>query len=350
MTGRRGRQEVAVALRLARSASRWRAPVREPAHAHDGSRPFAPFRGPFKSSCAQIDIVLEESPRFWTADVGARKSAAMGGNTRSRLARRAPLGTWLLLATLLGCSRSSLGLWPGGFAGDAGGASDETDGDLSPGVDGSKEGTGVSPEAATQSDAADDGSATNDAGYDPPSTVASALQLNAAHDGTIDDPLLVGPLVRLWSVSLPQRSSYPIVARDTVVVVTSNGADGSQAQLWAFHGHTGAPAWGPINLGARPTELGGRVWGGHIRERPRLHDGDRRHRSRVRHRHRRHHLGRPPVCAMAVRRQPTGASSTRRVPPTQAKGSLGSDEDRPSIVWQAAATADSRQYRGAIRR
>jgi outer membrane protein assembly factor BamB len=75
------------------------------------------------------------------------------------------------------------------------------------------------------------------------------LQINAAHDGTIDDPLLVGPLARLWSVTLPEWTSYPIIARDIVVVVTATGGDGSQAQMWAFHGHTGVPAWGPINLG-----------------------------------------------------------------------------------------------------
>jgi hypothetical protein len=91
-----------------------------------------------------------------------------------------------------------------------------------------------------------DGSSMEDGAADPPATVSSALQIDPAHDGTIDDPLLIGPLTRLWSVTLPGPVSYPIIARDIVVVVTSS-SDGA-AQLLAFHGHTGVPAWGPIVL------------------------------------------------------------------------------------------------------
>ena len=125
---------------------------------------------------------------------------------------------------------------------------------------------GDASKTAEPTDGSSDGAAPDAAGLDPPGTVASALQIDPAHDGVIDDPLLVGPLHRLWSVALPERIAYPVIARDLVVVVTYNADDG--AHLSAFHGHTGVPAWGPIRLGASggpaglaaPTYEAGRIF------------------------------------------------------------------------------------------
>ncbi len=186
-----------------------------------------------------------------------------------------------------------------------------------------------------------DGSPAWDAGVDPPATVASALQIDPAHDGTIDDPLLVGPLRRLWSVTLPALVSYPIIARDLIVVVTARFD--SQAQLVAFHGHTGARAWGPIDLGSGPTGLG--VYGAATYENGRIYTSEEDGVVRA--------FDVATGTPLWTTSWPASSSSLEGCPPTAYRGVvyvegtsgtsgglLAIDEASGKLLWQSAGEGD----------
>jgi outer membrane protein assembly factor BamB len=99
--------------------------------------------------------------------------------------------------------------------------------------------------------------------------MATAYQLNPAHDGGMQLPSLQPPLRLRWRANLGQIVSYPLIARDKVFVTVSNGAGSigspSNAKLWALNTGTGAPAWGPFDLfgplgSAHATYDAGRVF------------------------------------------------------------------------------------------
>ena len=90
--------------------------------------------------------------------------------------------------------------------------------------------------------------------------VASAIQVNAAHTGSIDDPALAGPIVRTWDVNVEGSPSYPLIARGLVYFAVR---DGPAAGVEALDRRTGAKVWGPIDFGggtAGPVYEAGRVF------------------------------------------------------------------------------------------
>ena len=70
----------------------------------------------------------------------------------------------------------------------------------------------------------------------PAADEATAVQLDATHDGSIADAGLTPPLAQAWSVSLPHAASYPLVAEGMVFVLTGN-------TLFALNQATGATVW-----------------------------------------------------------------------------------------------------------
>jgi outer membrane protein assembly factor BamB len=75
-----------------------------------------------------------------------------------------------------------------------------------------------------------------------------AYQVNAAHSGNLADKSLKPPLQKLWALDLGGRVSYPLVVDNTVYVAVANtGSNGTR--LYARNGLTGAPVWGPVDLG-----------------------------------------------------------------------------------------------------
>jgi outer membrane protein assembly factor BamB len=102
-----------------------------------------------------------------------------------------------------------------------------------------------------------------DAGYAPdPGPQSGALQIDSAHTGFSDDPLLTGDVTRWWTKSLGGASSFPLIAHGKVIAtwVTKD----KHGSLQAFEAATGASAWGPVDLGdsdiSNSAYDGGRVF------------------------------------------------------------------------------------------
>jgi outer membrane protein assembly factor BamB len=97
---------------------------------------------------------------------------------------------------------------------------------------------------------ADDASAGHDdgdaAGASGSSSAASTdfttFLANPAHNDVVADPALVAPLNRLWTVSVGQPVSYPLVVGN-LVYVTASSTQTAHARILAFERATGAPAW-----------------------------------------------------------------------------------------------------------
>jgi outer membrane protein assembly factor BamB len=94
------------------------------------------------------------------------------------------------------------------------------------------------------------------------STDFTTFLANPAHTDSVDDGVLVPPLRRLWTVSLGQPVSYPLVVGD-LVYVTASATQAAHARVLAFDRASGAPAWradlGTASAGNLAYE-GGRVF------------------------------------------------------------------------------------------
>ena len=64
--------------------------------------------------------------------------------------------------------------------------------------------------------------ANGDAALASPATQSVAFQQNAGHDGHIADAAIATPLQELWSRTLPERISHPVIVNGTVYVTTTN--------------------------------------------------------------------------------------------------------------------------------
>ncbi len=127
-----------------------------------------------------------------------------------------------------------------------------------------------SGEAGTRDEGADDAAATlngidaADANGSPgtTSTDFTTFLANPAHNDVVLDPALVAPLSRLWTASVGQPVSYPLVV-DDLVYVTASSTQTAHARILAFQRATGAPAWS-ADLGTADTGYlvydGGRVF------------------------------------------------------------------------------------------
>jgi outer membrane protein assembly factor BamB len=89
-----------------------------------------------------------------------------------------------------------------------------------------------------------DGSAGDGTGKDP--SIASSYLINPAHTGYVDTPSLVPPLTKLWEHDFGRGSSYALIVKGLVYVITGIVTPGFG--LTAFDARTGATVWGPINL------------------------------------------------------------------------------------------------------
>ena len=75
-----------------------------------------------------------------------------------------------------------------------------------------------------------------------PATQSVAFQQNASHDGFIADAAIATPLQELWSITLPERISNPLIVNGTVYVTTVNLSTG-ETTLHARDQATGAARW-----------------------------------------------------------------------------------------------------------
>lgn len=88
--------------------------------------------------------------------------------------------------------------------------------------------------------------AANAASASGSSTMATAYQVNAQHNGRQTDTI-APPLSLKWTTTLAGKASYPLIAGGQVFItaITSQG----EGLLYAFNLSTGQAAWGPIDLG-----------------------------------------------------------------------------------------------------
>ncbi len=82
----------------------------------------------------------------------------------------------------------------------------------------------------------------------PTGAPAVAYHVNPLHTGAQAADSLTGNLQARWTKDLGGNVSYPVVAEGKVFVTVAN-ASGYGTKLHALDLATGAPAWGPIDLG-----------------------------------------------------------------------------------------------------
>jgi outer membrane protein assembly factor BamB len=87
-----------------------------------------------------------------------------------------------------------------------------------------------------------DATADADTSLNTTGTEFTTFLANAAHSDAVDDTTLVPPLTRLWTKSLGQPISYPLVV-DNLVFATTNANQVAHASVLAFERATGAVAW-----------------------------------------------------------------------------------------------------------
>lgn len=118
-----------------------------------------------------------------------------------------------------------------------GGTLDGDVGDATDAADASSEVAPCQGQVDAEADAPTDGA-----------SVAVAYQINPAHTGVQPNDTLTIALMKRWTVTFPGPVSYPLVAGGRVFV-TAVGM-GSEADLYAVDERTGAPVWGPVDLGS----------------------------------------------------------------------------------------------------
>ena len=91
---------------------------------------------------------------------------------------------------------------------------------------------------------------------------SSASGINPAHTSSSDDPSLGGAATIAWTYDFDGKLAYPLIAHGKLVATYVSAQ--KHAFVQAFDAKTGAPAWGPVDIG--PTDIasstydGGRVF------------------------------------------------------------------------------------------
>jgi outer membrane protein assembly factor BamB len=156
---------------------------------------------------------------------------------------------WLLLAWPAGCSRTNLDELETPVPFDAGGAPLDGAGAPSPSdasVAGESRPDVAAPDAEPLEVSTPSGPGT---GPLPDPSICSSYLINPAHTGSIEDPTLTPPLVRVWKVDFSQPVSYPLIAGGLVYVVVAGAYPSGDSSLVALDAQTGAGAWGPAYIG-----------------------------------------------------------------------------------------------------
>ena len=104
---------------------------------------------------------------------------------------------------------------------------------------------GGNGDASTAQDGLAASADASDSSADASGTEFTTFLANAAHTDSVEDSALVPPLRRLWTISVGQPVSYPLVVGNLVYVTTSAN-EAAPARILALDRATGASVWSSV--------------------------------------------------------------------------------------------------------